>query len=76
MVQQVRVNDRYLPDQAAEAKARKLLEKALTLEQRRDLFTRNCFPVQGRRFMYRTMWPQQDHAASAILCLSTLPGRR
>ena len=41
MVQQVRVNDRYLPDQAAEAKARKLLEKALTLEQRRDLFTRN-----------------------------------
>lgn len=48
------INDHYeLPDQAAEAKARNLLQRALTLEQRRDLVSRNYFYVQGRRFTYR-----------------------
>jgi hypothetical protein len=47
------IHDHYLPDQAAEAKARNLLERALTLEQRRDLVSRSYFYVQGRRFTYR-----------------------
>jgi len=46
-------NDYHLPDQASEAKARALLERALSPEQRRDLFTRRCFYVKGKRFTYR-----------------------
>ena len=46
-------NDYHLPDQASEAKARVLLERALTPEQRRDLFTKRCFYVKGKRFTYR-----------------------
>lgn len=47
------IPEHCLPDQAAEAKARKLLERALTLEQRCDLLSRSYFYVQGRRFTYR-----------------------
>ena len=47
------VNDYHLPDQAAEAKARVLLERALTPQQRRDLYVRRYFYVKGRRFTYR-----------------------
>jgi hypothetical protein len=47
------LNDYYLPDQAAEAKARVLLERALTPQQRRDLFAKRCFYVKGKRFTYR-----------------------
>jgi len=46
-------NDYHLPDQASEAKARALLERALTPEQRRDLFAKRCFYVKGKRFTYR-----------------------
>ena len=47
------LNDYYLPNQAAVAKARMLLERALTPEQRRDLFACGCFYVKGKRFTYR-----------------------
>jgi hypothetical protein len=47
------LSDLHLPDQAAEAKARMLLERALTPEQRRDLFAKRYFYVKGRRFTYR-----------------------
>ena len=47
------LNDYYLPDQAAEAKARALLERALTPQQRRELFAKRCFYVKGKRFTYR-----------------------
>ena len=47
------VDDYHLPDQAAEAKARVLLERALTPQQRRDLYARRYFYVKGRRFTYR-----------------------
>lgn len=47
------LNDYYLPNEAAEAKARVLLERALTQEQRRDLFARGYFYVKGKRFTYR-----------------------
>ncbi|HMA09764.1 MAG TPA: hypothetical protein VKP68_17935 [Ramlibacter sp.] len=38
---------------AARARARKLLERALTPEQRRDLSTWGYFYVTGQRFTYR-----------------------
>jgi hypothetical protein len=47
------LSDYHLPDQAAEAKARALLERALTPQQRRDLFAKRCFYVKGKRFTYR-----------------------
>ena len=47
------LSDHQFPDQAAEAKARVLLERALTPAQRRDLFARRCFYVKGKRFTYR-----------------------
>lgn len=47
------VNHYHFPDQAAQAKARVLLESALTPQQRRDLFTERCFYVKGKRFTYR-----------------------
>jgi hypothetical protein len=47
------LSDYQLPDQAAEAKARVLLERALTQQQRRDLFAKRCFYVKGRKFNYR-----------------------
>jgi hypothetical protein len=47
------LNDYYLPNQAAVAKARLLLERALTPKQRRDLFARGYFYVKGKRFTYR-----------------------
>ena len=47
------LNDYYPPNQAAVARARVLLEKALTPKQRRDLFARGYFHVQGKRFTYR-----------------------
>ncbi len=47
------LNEYYLPDQAADAKARVLLERALTPQQRRDLFAKRCFYVKGKRFTYR-----------------------
>lgn len=55
------LNDYDLPNQAAVAKARVLLEKALTPEQRRDLFARGCFYVKGKRFTYRI---REGHAAN------------
>jgi hypothetical protein len=47
------LSDHYLPDQAAEARARMLLERALTPEQRRDLLAKRYFYVKGRKFNYR-----------------------
>ncbi|HXD39246.1 MAG TPA: hypothetical protein VN649_01700 [Ramlibacter sp.] len=47
------LNDYHLPNQAALARSRVLLERALTPEQRRDLFARGYFYVKGRRFNYR-----------------------
>jgi hypothetical protein len=47
------LNDYRIPDQAAQAKARVLLERALTPRQRRDLFSERCFYVKGKRFTYR-----------------------
>jgi hypothetical protein len=47
------LNDYHLPDQAAQAKARMLLEKALTSQQRRDLFAKRCFYVKGKKYSYR-----------------------
>jgi hypothetical protein len=47
------LNDYYPPNHAAVAKARVLLERALTPEQRRDLFARGYFYVKGKRFTYR-----------------------
>jgi hypothetical protein len=47
------LNDYYLPNQAAVAKARILLDRALTPKQRRDLFARGYFYVKGKRFTYR-----------------------
>jgi hypothetical protein len=47
------LNDYYLPNEAAVAKARDLLERALTPEQRRDLFAKGYFYVKGKRFNYR-----------------------
>jgi len=47
------LNDYRLPDPAAEAKARALLERALTPEQRRDLVAGHCFYVKGQRYTYR-----------------------
>lgn len=47
------LNDYRLPDQAADAKARVLLERALTPQQRRDLFARRYFYVKGKKFTYR-----------------------
>lgn len=46
-------NDYHLPNQAAVAKARTLLDRALTPEQRRDLCARGCFYVKGRKYTYR-----------------------
>ena len=47
------LNDYYLPNQAALAKARALLDRALTPEQRRDLLAKGYFYVKGKRFTYR-----------------------
>jgi hypothetical protein len=47
------LGDHHLPDQAAEARARVLLERALTPEQRRDLLARRYFYVKGKNFTYR-----------------------
>jgi hypothetical protein len=47
------LSDHRLPDQASEAKARALLERALKPEQLRDLITRRYFYVKGRRLTYR-----------------------
>ena len=47
------LNDYYLPNQAALAKARVLLDRALTPEQRRDLVAKGYFHVKGKRFTYR-----------------------
>ena len=47
------LNDYYLPNQAALAKARALLDRALTPEQRRDLLNKGYFYVKGKRFTYR-----------------------
>jgi len=47
------LNDYYLPNQAALARARVLLEGALNPEQRRDLLARGYFYVKGKRFTYR-----------------------
>jgi PIN domain nuclease of toxin-antitoxin system len=44
--------DYQFPDQAAEVKARMLLERALTPQQRRDLLSKRCFYVKGRKFNY------------------------
>lgn len=46
-------SDYRLPDQAADARARVLLERALTPQQRRDLFARRYFYVKGRKGTYR-----------------------
>ena len=61
-------NDYDLPSQAAVAKARVLLERALTPEQRRDLCARRCFYVKGRRFTYRI---REGHAANVDALDST-----
>ena len=61
-------NDYDLPNQAAVAKARGLLERALTPEQRRDLFARRCFYVKGKRFTYRI---REGHAANVDALDST-----
>jgi hypothetical protein len=47
------LDDYYLPNQAAVAKARMLLDRALTPAQRRDLLARGFFYVKGKRFTYR-----------------------
>ena len=47
------LSDHHFPDPAAEAKARVLLDRALTREQRRDLLAKRCFYVKGKRFTYR-----------------------
>jgi hypothetical protein len=57
-----------LPNQAAVAKARLLLEKALTPEQRRDLLARRCFYVKGKRFTYCI---REGHAANVDALDST-----
>jgi hypothetical protein len=46
-------NEYRLPDQAAEAKARVLLERALTPQQRDDLIAKRCFYVKGKKYTYR-----------------------
>lgn len=55
------LTDYRLPDAAALAKARALLERALTMQQRRDLFARGYFCVQGRRYSYRI---REGHAGN------------
>jgi len=55
------LTDYRLPDSAALAKARALLEGALTIEQRRDLFARGYFCVKGNRFSYRI---REGHAGN------------
>ena len=47
------LDDYYFPNLAAVGKAKALLERALTPQQRRDLFTRGYFCVKGKRFTYR-----------------------
>lgn len=47
------LHDEYLPNDAAVAKARALLERTLTPEQSRDLLVRGYFQVKGKRFSYR-----------------------
>ena len=54
-------NDYEVPDQAAIDKARVLLERALTPEQRRDLYARGYFYVNGKRFTYRI---REGHSAN------------
>ena len=46
-------NDDDVPEQSATYKAMALLERALTREQRSDLFARGYFFVEGKRFTYR-----------------------
>jgi hypothetical protein len=47
------LNDYQMPNPAASARARALLERALTPQQREDLCARGCFYVKGKRFTYR-----------------------
>jgi hypothetical protein len=47
------LHDEYLPSDNALAKARVLLERTLTPEQRHDLLIRGYFYVKGKRFNYR-----------------------
>lgn len=47
------LNGQNIPNDAALAKSRVLLERALTPEQRHDLFARGYFYVKGKRFTYR-----------------------
>ncbi len=46
------LNDRHF-NEAALARSRALLERALTAEQRHDLSVRGYFCVKGKRFSYR-----------------------
>jgi hypothetical protein len=55
------LSDYYMPSETAVAKARVLLDRALTPEQRRDLFARGYFYVQGKRFTYRI---REGHAGN------------
>lgn len=55
------LNDYQLPDTAAIARSRALLDRALTPEQRGDLFTRGYFYVKGRRLTYRI---REGHAGN------------
>jgi hypothetical protein len=61
-------NDYDLPNPAAVAKARVLLERALTPQQRRDLLARRCFYVKGKRLTYRI---REGHAANVDALDST-----
>lgn len=55
------LTDYRLPDPAALARARALLERALSMDQRRDLFARGYFCVQGKRYSYRI---REGHAGN------------
>ncbi len=55
------LTDYRLPDSAALTRARALLERALSIEQRRDLFARGYFCVKGKRFIYRI---REGHAGN------------
>lgn len=55
------LSDFPLSDPAALAKAKALLERALTPEQRADLFARGYFRVKGRKFNYRI---REAHSAN------------
>ena len=71
--------DYQLPDEAAEAKAKVLLERALTPQQRRDLLAERYFYVKGKRFTYliregHSSNVDQLDAAGLVICrLCALP---